>query len=85
MAITLTDRDLEDLARLVEDFRHREATSLLGFFSPRIQAARVAEARINGAHVAPDAPRPEIGAIGPMRDQLANGHTDRAPASAPTG
>lgn len=45
MAITLTDKDLDDLAKIVEDFRHREAVALLAFLQPRIQAQRVEDAK----------------------------------------
>lgn len=71
MAITLTDKDLEDLARLIEDFRHKEASVLLGFLQPRIQEQRMSEMRARTPHAgAPhgDAKLPQ--------DVAPNGHAE---------
>lgn len=46
MALTLTDKDMEDLARMVDDhFRHREGAMLMGFLGQRIQAQRMDDMR----------------------------------------
>lgn len=64
MPVTLTDKDLEDLARVVDDFRHKEAVALFTFLSPRIQAQRMEEMKAKAA----EAPKPELPA--------ANGHAE---------
>lgn len=71
MALTLTDKDLEDLARLVDDFRHREAAVLLGFLQPRIQEQRMSEMRARARQAGPTSAEPER-----PQDVAPNGHAE---------
>lgn len=72
MAIMLTDADLDELARMVDDlFRHREGAMLMGFLGQRIQAQRMSEMRARTPHAG--APR---GDAKLPQDVAPNGHAE---------
>lgn len=79
MPLTLTDQDLADLSRLMEDMRGKEMMRLSSFINERLQAQRLSEAKALAETL------PVHAATQPTPHPLANGHAVQPPASVPTG
>lgn len=56
MPITLTDEDLPELQRLLDELRHRDAVPLINFFSGCQQRARLETMKAKTAAQLPPAP-----------------------------